>query len=138
MTNQRKTRQRQNILDCLKENYGKNLTPDEILFILKKQSKPIGLSTIYRQLNNLVEEGLVRRCNLEGQHCSYYQRVDEECLYDEHYHMICSSCSKLLHFQDENLKKALFKAENKNHFILNSQKIVFYGKCSKCLKKEKS
>ena len=61
-----KTRQRANILEYLKENTGKHVTADEIINYFKKTKNPIGKSTVYRCIDSLVEENIIRK------YSSYY------------------------------------------------------------------
>ena len=50
------TKQREKILNYLKEAKGTHISADEIIKYFKEINEPIGKSTIYRYLNILVNE----------------------------------------------------------------------------------
>ena len=55
-----KTRQRGILLEYLKTIPGEHFTAGDICEYFKSQGSPIGQSTVYRQLEELVDEGLSR------------------------------------------------------------------------------
>lgn len=126
-----KTKQREMILDYLKKNKAKHLKAEDVLNYFKTQNINIGKSTIYRYLDNLQKENTIRKYIIEEGCSSCYQYADEKCL--EHYHLKCSNCGKLIHFDCTYLKNIKKHFEKEHEFELDYSKIVFYGKCKKCL-----
>ena len=59
------TKQKAQILSYLRENRGRHLTAAELLHMLTENGTPIGAATVYRQLEKLENEGLVRRYALD-------------------------------------------------------------------------
>jgi len=63
----------------------------------------VNLVTIYRNLERFVEEGIIKKLNLDGTEAVFeYQRVP-------HHHAVCTECHKVIHFTapDEKIKKLL-------------------------------
>ena len=78
MKNKYNTKQREKILNFLKENQDENITADEILKYFKSINESIGKATVYRFLNDLVEQNIIRKYMVEGRNCSCYQYVEDE------------------------------------------------------------
>ena len=55
------TRQRRQLIDYLKSTGGKHFTASDVVHYCKEQELGIGMTTVYRQLDKLVSEGLVRK-----------------------------------------------------------------------------
>ena len=128
----RNTKQKSIILDYLKSNKDKHLTAEEIVDNLKSSNLKVGKATVYRLLNNLTEEGTLRKYVLSDNLCSCYQYVGdiEEC--NRHYHLVCDDCGKVSHCDNANMNKLAQSISQKDSFDLNLQKIILYGKCNKC------
>ncbi len=82
------TKQKKLVLD-IAANSNAHLNAEEIFLLAKKEMPAIALGTVYRNLNILVEEGLLRRISIAGQP----DRFDH--VGDEHEHLICRQCGKL-------------------------------------------
>lgn len=127
-----KTRQRIKILEFLKNNK-EHVTAENIISYFKNQGCPIGKSTVYRCLDGLVEENIVRKyiSSERSSACFQYIENNEKC--NTHYHMKCIKCGNLFHLDcDEifDLQKHILKEHN---FKIDICKTVLYGTCQKCL-----
>lgn len=105
-----KTKQRARILEYLKNNSKQHITADEIINYFKKTENPIGKSTIYRCIDNLIEENVIRKyINEEGKSaCFQYIDNQEDCANQEH----------------------ILKNHN---FKIDVCKTILYGTCDKCM-----
>lgn len=127
---QRNTKQRDYILEILKQHKDKHLTSEDIIKISSESNVSIGNATIYRTLLNLQKAGVIRKYSIDNKKGSCYQYIENKvCV--EHFHLICSECAKTVHFQDENLMNAL-KNLGSLKFTLDIPKTVFYGICDDC------
>ncbi len=129
-----KTKQRAHILNYLKTNEKNHVTAEEIIEYFKSIENPIGKSTVYRYLDNLVAENVIRKYIVQerGRACFQYIENQESC--NNHYHMKCIKCGALLHLEcDEiiDLQKHILQNHN---FKLDICKTVLYGTCNNCLK----
>lgn len=94
------SRQRNLILDIVK-NTTSHPTAEWVYQEAKKELPSIGIATVYRNLNTLVELGEVRRLSSgDGQ-----DRFDG--MVDEHFHMKCSCCGGLVDLEPDGEEKLL-------------------------------
>lgn len=126
------TKQRSIILDLLISNSEKHLTADEMLELLKSNNTPVGKATLYRYLDMLVSVGEVRKYLLEERSSACFQYIDNEHKCQEHYHLKCLDCGKLIHFECEPLDKTAAEIDQKYHFVIDISKVIFYGQCMEC------
>lgn len=118
--NVRKTLQKQKIFDNLSKRYD-HPTSKDIYDDLKDEG--IGLATIYRNLNSLLEEGKVVKI-IDNDQISHFDAVK-----DEHCHFVCRSCGMIEDIPvDKLFKKDIDMEVDYNNVVLN-------GICKKCLEK---
>lgn len=128
------TKQRERILKYLKENKDSNITADEIINYFKSTNDKIGKATVYRYLNNLVKENIVKKYMVENRNCSCYQYIEEQNC-DSHYHLKCEKCNKIIHLECDEFKGVENHIAKEHDFELDSVKTVLYGICKECSKK---
>ncbi len=97
----------------------KHLTADEIYTQIKKINPKISLSTTYRNLGLLVDEGLIRKYDIGGSHLVYDKR-----LYD-HAHAVDEE-GHVIDIIDESIGKYLNKYVNGD--ILSYDIVIHYKK----------
>ena len=56
-----RTRQKDAVLSCLRGLEGRHATAAEVAAALREAGQSVGLSTVYRQLEQLVNEGAVKK-----------------------------------------------------------------------------
>ena len=129
MKKERNTQQKEILINYLKENSNKHLSIQEIYSDLGGE---IGMTTIYRIINSLIEKGVVTKISLENKqgYCYRYNQKGKEC--DTHYHLICEKCNNLFHFESKQVPKISREAKNSEDFEIDSNRIAFYGICKKC------
>ncbi len=127
-----KTKQRELILHCLNENSAHHMTAEEITDILRQSGGTVGKTTVYRHLDRLYSEGLVRKYMAEEGESACYQLIHPAC--NEHFHMKCTSCGKLIHLECDHLNELAEHIFALHHFKIDSAKTVFYGECAACEK----
>lgn len=136
MKNKYKTKQKDKILLYLKENKNTNLTADEILIYFQSIGDHIGKTTVYRFLNELVQQNIVKKYMVEDRNCSCYQYVNEQNC-DNHYHLKCKKCNKIIHLECNEFKELQNHIAKKHDFEIDSIKTILYGICKECNNKLK-
>lgn len=126
------TKQKERVTAVLREAGGAHLTAEEIAAALS----PIGMSTVYRQLDRLTEQGVVRRFFVEEGMRSCYQYVGEDGACRNHYHFKCSVCGSLLHVECSFLDEMSAHVLAHHGFAVQAEKTVLYGVCAACREKE--
>ena len=126
------TKQKENLLAFLIRNKERHTNVQEISEFLSDAGTPVGAATIDRQLDRLVEQGLVRRYILDGKTGACFQYIENSGSCREHSHLKCVSCGKLIHI-DCNYLSGVNKHIFEHHgFTVDSSQTVFYGRCSEC------
>jgi Fur family ferric uptake transcriptional regulator len=122
------TSQREAILKTLFEN-PKHFTP-ESLYLLIKETNPdanVGMTTIYRTLNLLENNGLVTSISF-GVAGKKFELGNKP----HHDHLICESCGKIIEFEDKTIEQLQEKIANIHNFKLTDHLMQLYGICGDC------
>ncbi len=132
---QYKTWQKAEITAYLLSMAGEHVTVNDICQHFEKKGKPIGVTTVYRQLDKLVAEGVVNKYTLDSSSSACYEYVDT----DHHsdgvtncYHCKCDRCGKLIHLHCEEIEELIKHIEADHSFVINPRRMVFYGVCDDC------
>ena len=130
---QYKTKNRQLLLDYLADTHGRHVTVQEICEHFKGLGVSMGTTTVYRQLERFVEEGLVNKYLSDGNGGASFEYVDrEDCGEHTCFHCKCEKCGTLIHLHCHELE-AIQKHIFAHHgFKLDSLKTVFFGVCEQC------
>ena len=127
-----KTKQRDQILDCLIQNKNRHVTADEILLCLNKEKTLVGKTTVYRYLDKLVSQGLVRKYFIEEGKSACYQYMEHGAGCNEHFHLKCTGCGQLIHLECEYLDEMDSHIKDHHGFTVDHSKTVLYGQCGLC------
>lgn len=123
------SRQREIILEMLKNTYT-HPTAEELYNMVHEKDPKISKSTVYRNINILVENNFIRRIKMQ----SGADRFDYIC--KEHYHVICEKCGKVFDFMYDFKKEELKKViQNQTGITTKADSITIYGICEKCKSK---
>ena len=135
--NQYKTRQRQELLDYLRSAGGDHITVNDVCGHFQRHGKPIGTATVYRQLERMVDEGLVNKYLIDAASPACFEYVGRESHGGETcYHCKCEQCGKLFHLHCGELKGLSAHLLEEHGFQINPMRTVFYGLCEACRRNE--
>lgn len=125
------TSQRRLIVETILRNWDKHPNVRELLDLIQKKDPSIGLATIYRTVELLVEMGLLHEVNLDEGFSRFEVPRGEI-----HFHIICRNCGKMMHFEDENEKgEVAEKWVEEMGFAIIPQSIEIFGICPDCLER---
>ena len=112
----RTSKKREKIFETLKRCHGALSAAD-----LHKKMPEMDITTIYRNLELFVEDGLVKKLNLGGEEALY------EYAEEAHHHAVCVDCDKVIHFSasDEEIMKVLGLKD----FDVDSIEVTVKGTC---------
>ncbi|MBR1391812.1 MAG: transcriptional repressor [Lachnospiraceae bacterium] len=129
-----KTKQREILLDYLETVPGVHITASDVCEYFKKQGSPIGQSTVYRQLERLVDEGIINKYIIDGNSPACFEYVGAEIHSGPEtcFHCKCEKCGKLIHLHCEELAGMQEHLRKEHQFTLNAMRTVFYGLCEQC------
>ena len=129
------TKQREVLLDYLRTVPGEHITAADVCRYFREQGTPIGQSTIYRQLESLVDEGLINKYIIDGTTPACFEYAGEESHADAEicFHCKCEKCGKLIHMHCDELEGIGEHLLSHHGFRLNPMRTVFYGLCEDCM-----
>lgn len=124
------SKQREIILETLQENVV-HPTAEYLYSILKQKAPNISLATLYRNLNKLAENGIIKKIDgLEAP--SHYDHNTHE-----HYHFICENCKRVFDISADIAPDITSKTSQETGFLINGHDIVMHGICKDCQKEGK-
>ncbi len=132
-----KTKQRELLLDFFKSREGKHITAAEVCSFVKESGEAIGLSTVYRQLESLVDEGIINKYVIDAgtPACFEYSGHDSHEGHEGCFHCKCEKCGKLIHLHCDEMMEIQEHLSREHHFKLNPMRTVLYGLCEDCIEK---
>ena len=124
--NEYKTKQKDLIVKTIKRQK-KEFTVKDIYDDLKEI---VGLTTIYRMVDKLVENDILIK-TIGTDNTTYYQYL-EQCQKDNHFYLKCDKCGCMEHIDCDCIND-LSNHILKNHkFKLSKKQIIINGLCKKC------
>ena len=132
-----RTQQKALLLDFLSRNAEKTFSMESLADALSDDlgDKAPGKSTVYRLVNKLTEEGIVRRFAEENSRSALYQIVGGASCH-HHLHMKCTKCGKLMHMSDEQSEQIIEKIFGDSAFAVSQEQTTLYGSCAECSRAE--
>ena len=121
------SKQRELILDVLRQN-PIHPTADKLYELVRSLMPSISLATVYRNLNQLVDNGSIRKISgLDG--AVHYDHCVEK-----HYHFICTCCNKVYDVPYNVAEDLEQKLKSFTGLEAQSTELTFKGLCSDCQK----
>ena len=121
------SRQREIIQEAVQKN-PIHPTADDVYWMLKADNPSLSLSTVYRNLNLLADNGMITKISLPNQS----DRFDGDMT--DHYHMICEKCGNVHDINLDFLNDLDQKIFEQTGFAAVSHQLVIRGICQKCKK----
>ncbi len=124
-----KTEQKEALTQYLASQGDRQFTLKELAEELV-QVADIGTSTIYRLMDHLIQDGVVRRFTIQGSRKFYYQYMRGEC--HAHLHLKCTICGGLFHLNgmvSDFIQKQVLASHK---FRLDEQETLLFGVCQTC------
>jgi Fur family transcriptional regulator, ferric uptake regulator len=122
----RVTRQRALIWDVLVNAGDEHLSARQVADAVHLSAPDLHQATIYRALDLFVEDGLVRRTELDRR--ALYEVAAEH----RHHHVVCSTCGAVVHVHDSALRDTLARVEAETGYALSGAELTFVGTCPGC------
>ena len=101
----------------------------EIFDGIRMQGGRVGIASVYRALDQLVELDLVQRVEL-GDGVARFEPSHADG--DHHHHLVCDDCGKVEPFADPGLERALEEAARRLAFPMRGHEVVLHGQCGDC------
>ena len=111
------TKQMKQILAYLQTIEGTHVTAADVCSYFKEQGINVGTTTVYRNLEKMVEQGLVAKYNVDGTSSACFEYLGAE---------------KLIHLHCEDVVKLEQHLMDSHGFRMDPCRTVFYGICEEC------
>lgn len=131
------TNQRLLVLETIAGHPGEHLTAEEIHGLARDRYPEIGLATIYRTLQVLVELDVIDKVSFDDGFVRYELGDAKKEKRHHHHHAICRECGKVISFEGdllETLEEALYDTEG---FIVTDHEVKLTGYCRDCAKEKR-
>lgn len=132
-----KTRQKEQILLYLTSHPEQHVTAQEISRHLNQEGSPVGTATVYRQLDQLVSDGTIRKYTIDSRTGACYEYLPDADECHRHFHLKCMQCEKLYHVTCTRLCELEQHIFEHHGFRIDQSKTVLYGICEACQKENK-
>ena len=129
-----KTKQRELLLDYFATVPGVHVTAADVCGYFQSRGAEIGKSTVYRHLESLVDEGIIKKYIIDGNSPACFEYVEpgnpgggEIC-----FHCKCEKCGKPFHLYCNTLNALQAHLAAEHRFELDPVRTVLYGLCENC------
>jgi len=95
---------------------------------LVERGEHVGLATLYRTVDALVQSGLVREHDF-GEGFKRYEPAEET---SEHAHLVCRRCGGVVEFSNDRLERMLRMTADEQHFHYERHRVEIHGVCAAC------
>jgi len=134
----RPTSPRLAVISALSETT-EHLSAEDIYLALRKThpGETIGLTTVYRTLEILVQMGVVYKFDF-GDGRARYELSERTDGAQHHHHLVCTKCGRIIDYTDfiDEERELLSRTEKglseKYHFQIYRHLVQFYGICEQC------
>jgi Fe2+ or Zn2+ uptake regulation protein len=127
----RMTSQRRCILETLADQPD-HPTAEQLYQIVKQCDPTINLSTVYRTLRWLEQEGLVNARRFGDHH--HHEHFDPA-QSGEHYHFYCTICQRIIEFDDPGIEMLKDHVQQQLGVAIFSTTVTLNGICAQCRQK---
>lgn len=122
------TPQRMSILEAV-YNLDNHPTAENIISEIRQKQPHIATGTVYKVLETLVENDIIKRVKTEKDIMRY------DGIYESHHHLYCSTCDQIEDYNDTELDKILldhFKTKKLAGFKIEEFVLQIKGKFDNC------
>lgn len=123
----RLTPQRAMVLEAIYHSDG-HLSVDEVHERVHQASPYVDLSTVYRTVMFLKQQGVIGELRLDGQPVRY------EAIHSghEHHHAVCATCGAMIDVASEDVEDLKDILDTNYGFAVNLVHLTLTGKCRRC------
>ena len=123
-TRRRNTAQRALIEQAL-QNAKDFVSAQDLYAQLRSAGNTVGLATVYRNLNDLVETGVADTIQMNGS-----EQLFRHCGEGHHHHLVCVDCGKTIEIAEHD--DWVESVARRKRFTLISHTIEIFGRCPDC------
>ena len=122
------------MLAYLAMHNGEYVTAAQVVGHFRSNGDLVSRTTIYRQLEKLVREGIAQKYSFDGISGTCFQYNGKSQSKQDTCHLKCEGCGEIMNLECEEVEHISQHILDAHAFLVNDGKTVFYGKCSACLR----
>ena len=128
------TKHRDRILRYMQGMQGKHITASDVCDHFRDQGDAIGQSTVYRQLERLVDEGVLNKYTIDSSSpaCFEYTGHGDHKDGEVCFHCKCEKCGRVIHLHCDEINELREHMMAEHDFVLDMRRTIFYGLCEAC------
>lgn len=119
------SRQREIILRHVKD-FPVHPTADQVYTALKKENPSLSLGTVYRNLNQLSEMGMLNKIRIADGSDRFDGRTDP------HFHIICENCGQVFDIETPELEEIISRIGQRDGHKITGVTLNLRGICAEC------
>jgi Fur family ferric uptake transcriptional regulator len=105
-----------------------NLSAEELIEALASKGIKVGMATVYRTIDVLLESGLV----VELDRGEGFRRFEARRELPHHEQLLCTVCGAVEEFRDAALERMTRRVAESHGFVRERHRLVIYGTCAEC------
>ena len=128
------TKQYQAVLQCVQSRGADAFTATELTEALRHTGHPVGLATVYRQLEKLEAAGMVHKVPTEEgalYQCCPHPQPDHGCIL-----LRCEACGRITHLECIQMEAFCRHLETAHHFCMDPRRTILTGRCQHCAQED--
>ncbi|MCF0241380.1 MAG: transcriptional repressor [Treponema sp.] len=133
-----RTKTKDLINEFILKHHDITFSASDVFEYLKNCDSTVNVTTVYRNMDRLVDNGILIRRKTEGEDAAWYQVVSEDSDCDHHIHLQCSNCGKLFHMECDFMDEIQEHLLREHKFFLDCKLSLLKGLCETCRKLKKS
>lgn len=102
-----------------------HLDVEDLFKKIREQFSAISLATLYKNINSMMEKGLITEIKIPHQKSKY------EIAKEPHIHLLCQECGEFIDLKLD-IGCLVNEATKESHYKVNKSFIVLSGLCEKC------
>lgn len=127
-----RTKNRDALAEYLRSREGEHVTVNEIHDHFRSCGSTMGVATIYRQLEQLVAEGQMRKYVVGSGSAACFEYIGARKGHARFIHCKCEKCGKILHIEKSEIEEMARLLEERSGFRMDNVQTVLYGVCGDC------
>ena len=104
-----------------------HVTADDVVEVVRGEIGAISRRAVYDVVAVLSEKGLLRRIEPSGSAARYETRVG-----DNHHHLICRSCARLVDVDCAVGRTPCLTASDDSGYEIDEAEVIYWGLCPEC------
>ncbi len=130
-TNSYNTKGKEAINSAIK-HFSNGFTIKELKEYLDSNNYNIGLTTVYRIIDQLENDNVIKKY-FDENNVAHYKYVND-CDSGNHFYLKCSRCNKIVHIDCSCINDFSMHLHKQHKFLLDKKNIILEGLCSSCNK----